>query len=98
MSIHTLHFHSKTSSCARRDEDFPSELRLLLDSNELRLDRLDRLGVPVIVDGPALLLFMFQRLVDRNRSAVEAKLTWARNIAGLIDDYERGSFTDSLCA
>ena len=98
MSIHTLHFHSGAPRRTRQEEVRPSKVRLMLDSNELRLDRLDRLGVPVIIDGPALLLFMFQRLLDKNGTLAEAKLTWARDIAGLIDDFERRSLMNSHCA
>jgi hypothetical protein len=60
---------------------------MLLDSNEVRLDRLASHEVPVLVDGPALLLFVFQRTLV-NRAKNDEKLAWARNVAGLLDELE----------
>jgi hypothetical protein len=74
----------------------PAGVRALLDSNEVRLDRLASDSVPVLVDGPALLLFVFQHaLVDR--APRDGKLAWARNVAGLLNELEAHAPT-SRCA
>ena len=59
----------------------------MLDSNECRLDRLDSQGIEFIVDGVAVLQFLFQRVLA-TRTAQDFKLNWALNVAGLLDQVE----------
>jgi hypothetical protein len=76
--------------------DRSSVMHRLFDSNEFRLDRLIRRGRPIHVDGKALLLFVFDRSLHE-RDANRARLTWARDVAKLIDEFEQESSED-LCA
>jgi hypothetical protein len=64
-----------------------SALDQLLDSNARRLDTLHNRGVDVIVNGPALLQFVFDRVLATGPRA-DHRLNWARNVASLLDDVE----------
>jgi hypothetical protein len=64
-----------------------STLERVLDSNECRLDRLDDQGIEFIVDGVAVLQFLFQRILA-SRTTQDFKLNWALNVAGLLEHVE----------
>jgi len=65
----------------------PARFGHVLESNEQRLDRLDRRGVPVAVDGAAVLEFLFERALT-TRTARELRRAWILNVAGLLNDVE----------
>jgi hypothetical protein len=62
-------------------------LQRLLASNETRLDRLDHAGVPLVVDGSAVVEFLFERVMAHT-TANDFKLSWALNVAGLLNELE----------
>jgi len=71
----------------RIDSDRRSILGRVRDSNERRLDALDRQGIRVTVDGPTALEFLFDRVLAIG-SAREMRLNWMLNIAGLLNQVE----------
>jgi hypothetical protein len=87
MSVRACDQRTRRSDRAESGCGKPVGVRALFDSNELRLDRLALDGVPVLVDGPALLLFVFERALI-NRAPKDSKLAWARNVAGLLNELE----------
>jgi hypothetical protein len=64
-----------------------SPLSQLLDSNARRLDTLHHRGVDVVLDGPALLQFVFERVLATG-ARTDYRVNWALNVAGLLDDIE----------
>ena len=57
------------------------------ESNERRFEALDRRGIEVVVDGPAVLQFLFHRTLV-SRSPREFRLIWMLNVAGLLKNAE----------
>ena len=57
------------------------------NANELRLDAFDRAGIPVMVDGRAVLGFLFNRTLGAS-TAREFRRSWVVSVAGLLDDIE----------
>jgi hypothetical protein len=78
------------SHCDRR-----SILGRVLESNECRLDALDRQGIPVVVDGPTVLEFLFDRALASG-TARELRLNWMLNIAGLLNQVETEAYQANL--
>jgi hypothetical protein len=72
---------------ARSHSDRRSILTRVLESNECRLDVLDRQGIRVTVDGPTVLEFLFDRTLASG-TARELRLNWMLNIAGLLNQIE----------
>jgi hypothetical protein len=73
------------------DIDRRSTVGRVLDSNETRLETLNRCGVPVIVDSRSLLEFFFVQTLATEPDQFRQK--WAVNVARLLDqvDAERRS-------
>ena len=59
----------------------------LLDSNARRLDHLGSHGTSLIIDGPAVIEFVFERVLA-SRTTNEFTLKWAQNVSGLLDHLE----------
>ena len=64
-----------------------SILGRVLESNERRLEALDRQGVRVMVDAPAVLEFLCDRALVSG-TARELRLNWMLNVAGLLNELE----------
>ncbi len=60
----------------------------MLESNERRLDALDRRGVLVAVDGRTVLQFLFDRTLASNTTRA-FRLNWGLNVAGLLNEAEQ---------
>jgi hypothetical protein len=75
----------------RTDRDHRVDLVGVLDSNERRLDLLHHRGLRIVVDGPALLQFVFEQTLAHD--AVQFRRRWVLNVAGLLDavDTDPGS-------
>jgi len=67
----------------------------VLDSNERRLEALDRQGVQVTVDGPTALEFLLDRALV-NGTARELRLNWMLNVAGLLNHIETAAHKNTL--
>jgi hypothetical protein len=87
MSVRPCEPRTRRFDRAALESSKPVGVRALLDSNEIRLDRLALGGVPVLVDGPALLMFVFEHALI-NRAPKDGKVAWARNVAGLLSELE----------
>jgi hypothetical protein len=59
----------------------------VLESNEHRLEALDRKGIPLVVDGRQMLQFFLDRALVSTNSR-EFELEWALNVAGLVKQFE----------
>ena len=63
----------------------------VLESNESRLDALDRQGIQIKVDGPTVLEFLFDRTLA-NGTTREHRLNWMLNVAGLLNQIETEAY------
>jgi hypothetical protein len=71
-------------------DDRRSRLQNILHSNEVRLERLASEGVPVSIDGLALLLFVLQRSL-RNQGPKDHAMAWARSVEVLLNEIDGGT-------
>jgi hypothetical protein len=91
MSVRPFH-HECFSRRTASNEERRSRLRRILDSNEVRLDRLASEGVPVSVDGLALLLFVLQRSL-RSQAPDDNAMAWARSVEVWLNEVDGGTIT-----
>ena len=59
----------------------------VLESNECRLEELDRQGIQVVVDGPQVIQFFFDRALASSTPR-EFEHEWVLNVAGLVKQFE----------
>jgi hypothetical protein len=64
-----------------------STLAKVRESNEARLDALASKGVSIVIDGPALVSFLFDRALACD-SARDFRRSWILNVAGLLNEIE----------
>jgi hypothetical protein len=75
----------------RNDANHGSIFGRVLESNECRLDALDRQGIQISVDGPTVLEFLFDRALA-NGTTREHRLNWMLNVAGLLNQVETEAY------
>src|SRR5215831_5687555 len=67
----------------RADGEYRMDVVGVLDANERRLDILHQRGVRLVIDGPALLQFVFEQILAHD--AVQFRRKWVFNVARLLD-------------
>jgi hypothetical protein len=83
---------TQTMESALHQSDSRSTFGRVLESNECRLDALDRQGIRVDVDGPTVLEFLFDRALAFGTGR-ELRLNWVLNIAGWLNYIESEAHT-----